>query len=147
MMVRDSAGTLRTVSAIRVRDAANALRTVAAISVRDTANVLRTVTGFSFTAVASPNTLYGFGRRSGSIQITVSSATVTVTDSAGPFTYLWECDDVDWAPISPTAQTTSFRSPLLNSGDVSNTIARCTVTSGATSSISNGISLTAENLG
>lgn len=135
--IRDDSGTLRTIdgsgsSRIRMRDAGGTLRTITRVRMRDASNTLRIVydsTGAStFSASASPETVYGFGVG------TATSATTTVTPSGGtaPYTYAWSnlTYDASVAPTAsaPTAASTAFVQTTMDPGAIYTSAWRCTVT-------------------
>lgn len=126
--VRDSGG-VATIASAKVRDGSNVLQSLAQIYIRDEDGLHPLLAGLS--ASVSPNTASGFGYSSSSIPVITSSSTCFATGGSGPYTYLWEPDDVAWAAVSPTAATTVFRSPALAPGEVSSTTFICTVTDAA----------------
>lgn len=58
--IRDSGGTLRTITQIRMRDAGNVLRTIKRVRIRDSGNVLRTVWQATTIALLGKTYFYSF---------------------------------------------------------------------------------------
>lgn len=127
MRMRDTAGTLRTITRVRMRDAAGVLRTIQRIRMRDAAGVLRTVYQYLSLAVDT-NFAYGangFGAPSG--VVTSSTVTATPTGGTGPYTYLWAwvSGDIGITINSPTSAGTDFTATV---GGASPKFATYTVT-------------------
>ena len=139
---RDSADLLKGIGNVRYRDASNTLRTLSAFWVRTGAGLKNYLA--NQTATASPTFLVGYGNSKSSIQITTSGY-ATAYPNGG--TYAWTADS-GWTAISPTSQSTAFRSPLVAAGDDAPMgSAYCTVTIGGTPIDTNTVDLNASNTG
>lgn len=134
--VRDTAGTLRTLTRIRARDTGGTLRTITRIRVRDANNVLRIVwdpTGAStLSASASPDLVSASGT-SGSM--TTDTTVVTASNGTAPYTYAWTLIDHD-GPVPPTATaptsaSSEFTQTSIGPGAAYSSTWRCTVTDAA----------------
>jgi SprB repeat len=116
--IRDTGGTLRTVTRIRARDDQGTLRTIQRVRVRDAGGILRTVFQY-LVATVSPSSLTASAATA--TITTTGSATVTVTGGTAPYTYAWGATD-DYldsiAATSPTSATTTFRRTSCISGDI-----------------------------
>ena len=135
--LRDTGGTLRTLTRIRMRDAGGTLRTITRIRMRDQNNVLRTVydpSGAStLTATANRDFVVGSGTTAA---LTTDPVTVTATGGTAPYTYAWtelSHDHPTTAPAinSPTAATTDFTQTNIGPGESYSAQFRCTVTDSA----------------
>lgn len=122
--VRDGSG-VSTIGAIYIRTASG-LEDVAQFSIRDGDGLHPLL--ISMSAVASPESAYGYGYSAFPIIVTTPPSSVTVTGGTPPYTYSWSAVDVGWSAVSPTAQTTNFRSPSLSSGSGAETSFSCVVT-------------------
>jgi hypothetical protein len=135
LRVRDSGGTLRTITQFRVRDDTNVLRTITRIRVRDANNVLRVVydtTGASsFAATASPGTVHGIGNGTA----TTGNTTVTPTGGIAPYFHAWT--RISYTNSTPptigsaSSATTNFTQTNLSAGGADSAVFRDTVTDSA----------------
>lgn len=132
--LRDTGGTLRTLTQIRARDTGGTLRTITRIRVRDQNNVLRVVydsTGAStFSASASPASVHGTS--SGTGTVSTNNTTVTPTGGTAPYTYAWTVlaydNGVSPTIAGPTSATTGFTQTSVGPGEFYSATFRCTVT-------------------
>lgn len=103
--VRDSGGTLRTLTQIRARDSGGTLRTITRIRARDASNVLRVVwdtAGTStFSVSAIPSSVGGSSMGTGTV--TTTTTTATATGGTAPYTYAWTLDFYTHPTTQPTA--------------------------------------------
>lgn len=133
--MRDTGGTLRTITQLRGRDESNVLRTFTRVRARDAGNVLRVVydtTGASsFAATASPANTHGIGNGSA----TTNTTTVTPTGGTAPYFHAWTrvsyTNSTPPTINSPTAATTTFTQTNLDAGGVDRAVFRDTVTDSA----------------
>jgi hypothetical protein len=133
--MRDSGGTLRTMTQIRLRDAGNTLRTVSRIRMRDAGNVLRVVYDpsgtSSFSASASPAYVSGYGK----INATTASTTVTPAGGTAPYSHLWSVVSYSNATsptiTSGTSATTTFHQTNMSLGGDSVAVFKDTITDSA----------------
>jgi hypothetical protein len=134
--VRDSGGTLRTLTRIRVRDSGGTLRTLTRIRVRDAGNVLRVV--YDTTGASSFAATADHGTRSGSGNGTATTNTVIVTPTGGtaPYHHAWtlisHSNATNPTINSPSSGTTTFTQTNLGAGEADTATFRDTVTDSAT---------------
>lgn len=131
-IIRDSAGTARTITAIQVRDASNTPQDISELWVRDSNNVPRLVFSVAppMTAAAAPSTVSGFTLGTG--LATTGNTTVTPTGGTAPYSYAWSLISYDNSTPptagSPTAATTNFTQTNIGIGQDFSATWRCTVT-------------------
>lgn len=131
---RDAGNTVRTETIIRVRDVGNVSRRLAFWKARDAGGTLRTVftdAGASFSASASPGTVYGSTLGTGTA--TTNDTTVTPTGGTAPYTYAWAVVTYDNPSAAPTATaataaTSGFTQTSIGIGESYSATFRCTVT-------------------
>lgn len=103
--VRDSGGTLRTLTQIRARDSGGTLRTITRIRARDASNVLRIVwdtAGTStFSVTVTPAAIGGHSMGTGTV--TTGNVTASATGGTAPYTYAWAVVTYDHPSTAPTA--------------------------------------------
>jgi hypothetical protein len=124
--VKDSGGTLRTISRIRVKDDTGAVRTISRIRVMDSSGVLRTVYN-NFSASVSPTSINQVGTTS--VQ-TSGTLTVSVSGGTAPFTYSWTLLSQvggTFTATNPTGSSTQITAAGLFAGDFGTCTARCTI--------------------
>jgi hypothetical protein len=134
--VRDSGGTLRTLTQIRARDSGGTLRTITRIRARDQNNVLRVVydtTGAStFAATADHSTRNG----SGNGTATTTTVVVTPTGGTAPYFHAWtviaHSNATNPTIGSAASATTNFTQTNIGVGEVDTATFRDTVTDSAT---------------
>lgn len=135
LRVRDSGGTLRTITQLRARDAGNTLRTITRIRTRDASNTLRTVydpAGAS-SLTATPDHSTRFGSCFGTGTSTTNSVTVTASGGTAPYSYAWtrvtsDHPTNDPTANSPAAATTTFTQTNIGVAEGYTATFRCTVT-------------------
>jgi hypothetical protein len=132
ILIRDTGGTQRTISAIQVRDGTNTARDISEIWVRDGNNVPRLVFSLSppMTLACFPTT--ASGHSSGSGTCTTGTTTATPTGGTGPYSYLWTCTEYD-NPTPPTigsdtSATTDFTQTGTPLNSVNTATFECVVT-------------------
>jgi hypothetical protein len=134
LRLRDSGGTLRTITQLRMRDSGGTLRTISRVRLRDANNVLRIVyepSGASaFTAGASNSVVSGHTLGTGTA--TTNTTTVTPTGGTAPYTYAWArlsyTAGVAPTATASTAATTAFTQTGMALGGEYTSMWRCTVT-------------------
>ena len=108
--LRDSGGTLRTITRIRMRDSGGTLRTISRVRMRDSGGTLRTV--FQAFAAVLPALVTGSSGTTPSEDITTSSALVALSGGTAAYTYAWTLVESDgvivWTISTATAASTSF---------------------------------------
>lgn len=107
--MRDSGGTLRTITQIRMRDAAGTLRTITRVRMRDESGTLRIVfTNFSVGVSSTSDYVFSSGGAPG----TVTSSTINglVAGGIAPLTYAWErlSGSASISATAPTAVNSAF---------------------------------------
>lgn len=146
--VRDTGGTLRTLTRIRARDTAGTLRAITRIRARDASGAVRVVydsTGAStFSASAAPGTVGG----SGIGTATTTATTVTPTGGTAPYTYAWSLLSYTHQTTAPTAAgptsaTTTFTQTNMDPLDGHTSEWRCTVTDSSTPALTTTADVTA----
>jgi hypothetical protein len=139
VLIRDTGGTQRVITAIQVRDAGGTARTISEVRVRDSNSVSRLVfsLGSALSATADPPAVGGVAYVTGNV--TTIATTVTPSGGVSPYTYAWavltHSNVTPPTPGAPTSATTGF----FQSGVVTYDVAdfRCTVTDdvGATTTV------------
>jgi hypothetical protein len=146
--MRDSAGTLRTISQLRMRDSAGTLRTITRVRMRDPNNVLRTVYdpsgASSFSASASDSFTVGFGVSTA----TTNSTTITPSGGTAPYSYAWTLTETSHETTDPTATlpaaaTTAFQQTNMDPGMIYTAQFRCTVTDSSTPALTTTVDVAA----
>ncbi len=135
LRVRDSGGTLRTITQLRMRDAGGVLRTITKIRARDAGGVLRIVydpSGAS-SLTATPNFTTRTGTTFGTGTATTNQVIVTASGGTGPYTYAWTRIVSDHPTNNPTAAaptsaTTGFTQTNIGVTESYTATFRCTVT-------------------
>lgn len=107
LQLRDSGGTLRTITTLQMRDAGGTLRTIASLYVRDSGGTLRQVFSAAGggSGLVNPSYVNGTGR-SNSV-ITVATKPTTASGS-GTFAWVQTSGDSDWTIGNPTSASTYF---------------------------------------
>lgn len=135
--MRDSGGTLRTITQLRMRDSGGTLRTITRVRMRDASNVLRTVydpAGTSTMSVTAPTPVHGTSAGSGTV--TTNTTTAVASGGTSPYTYAWTLISHDHPSVSPTATipaaaTTAFQQTSVGVGEFYTSTWRVTATDSA----------------
>ena len=140
LKVRDTDGTLRTITAVKVRDVDGTLRTLAFIRVHDTDGTMREV----FTADSGGGGGGGGGSSAGPTSITPASlyysgkpyarsATFTASSSAGsPTSYAWGLLNGNGSVVAGASSATATLQVTAEAGEFNSSTFFCDVTVGGT---------------
>lgn len=138
---RDTSAVFANLAAFRWRDADNVLQTAAQVYFRDASGLHPLLSGGAFTV--TPNYVYGSAYSPSSVPVTTEATTCNVPGTG--YTFLWETEDAGWSAVTPTAQTTAFRSPSLEPGATATATFTCTATKGSVSTVSEPVTAFAIN--
>lgn len=116
--LRDSGGTLRTITRVRARDSGGTLRTIQQIRARDASGTLRTVFQYFFAAASAYNMAAAASGAAATGSVTSAAITITPTGGTAPYTYAWSRTSGSTLVqiTSPTAAATTFANAALPDG-------------------------------
>lgn len=133
LIIRDGAGTARTISELFIRDGGNVSREISELWVRDADNVSRLVFdpggAASLSVLVSPDSLDAFSAGTGTA--TTAAATAVASGGTAPYTYAWVLIGSGIpAPSadSPTAAASTFTQSGMAPNEIYPSIWVCDVT-------------------